>query len=173
MESVSVPFSFAPFLTQNKTIMKTMHLSAAGIVAATKGKKMNVVGHEATIKLGSEDCNGNYVFEVLSPAGMGIPPHVHEQEDEVIYILSGSFEVFLGGDVFRAEAGDWLNFTRGTAHGFRNIGSLPGKTLWFVSPGKNFEQFFNRLGALPPGPPDMDVLAALFQEFGLPLMPMS
>lgn len=152
--------------------MNTMTIPAASIAKSSSGKKMNVVGHEATIKLSAEQANGNYVFEVVSPAGMGIPPHVHEHEDEVIYILSGEFEVFLDGKVYNAAAGDWLNFTRTTPHGFKNIGQLPGKTLWFVSPGNNFEAFFDELGSLPPGPPDMEKLSALFGKYGLPLLPM-
>jgi quercetin dioxygenase-like cupin family protein len=152
--------------------METMTLSAASVVKSGSGKKMTVVGHDATIKLGSHQANGNYVFEVVSPAGMGIPPHVHQHEDELIYILSGDFEVFLDGKISKATAGDWLNFTRGTAHGFTNTGSLPGKTLWVVTPGKNFEAFFDELGALPAGPPNMDKLAKLFADYGLPLLPM-
>jgi quercetin dioxygenase-like cupin family protein len=152
--------------------MEKMTLSAAGIIRRQQGKKMNVVGHEATIKLGSGECNGNYVFEVVSPAGMGIPPHVHENEDEFIYVLSGEFEIFLDGKVSIAKSGDWLSFTRGTPHGFTNVGSLPGKTLWFVSPGENFEAFFNELGSLPEGAPDMERLSRLFGDYGLPLLPM-
>lgn len=152
--------------------MQTIDLSPASIINFRDGKKMNVVGHEATIKLSSSQANGNYVFEVVSPAGMGIPPHKHEREDELIYVLSGEFEVFLNGKISKATAGDWLNFTRGTAHGFTNVGTLPGKTLWVVSPGKNFEEFFDKLGSLPAGAPDMDKLAKLFAEYGLPLLPM-
>ena len=150
--------------------METMTLSPASVIKSDTGKKMNVVGHEATIKLNSVQANGNYVFEVVSPAGMGIPPHVHENEDEFIYVLSGEFEIFLAGKIFKATAGDWLGFTRGTPHGFTNTGSLPGKTVWFVSPGKNFEEFFTKLGSLPVGAPDMEKLAKLFSEYGLPLV---
>ncbi len=152
--------------------MEAITLSKASVIDSREGKKMNVVGHEATIKLGSKQANGNYVFEVVSPAGMGIPPHIHQHEDEVIYVLSGQFDIFLDGKISKASAGDWLSFMRGTAHGFTNTGSLPGKTLWFVSPGKNFESFFDKLGSLPAGEPDMDKLAGLFAEYGLPLLPM-
>lgn len=152
--------------------MQTMTLSPASVVTSSEGKKMNVLGHDATVKLSSSATNGNYVFEVVSPAGMGIPPHVHEKEDELIYVLSGEFEVFLDGKISKATAGDWLNFARGTAHGFKNIGALPGKTLWVVTPGKNFEEFFDKLGSLPAGAPDMEKLVKLFADHGLPLLPM-
>ncbi len=152
--------------------MQTSTLSPASVVKSGSGKKMTVVGHAATIKLSNDQANGNYVFEVVSPAGMGIPPHTHAHEDELIYILSGEFEVFLDGKISTATAGDWLNFTRGSAHGFTNTGSLPGKTLWVVSPGKNFEEFFDKLGSLPAGAPDMEKLAKLFSDYGLPLLPM-
>ena len=152
--------------------MESVIKSTASVVHSKEGEKLNVVGHEATIKLRSVNANGNYVFEVVSPAGMGIPPHVHQHEDEIIYVLSGEFEVFLNGDTIRAKSGDWLNFTRGIPHGFKNTGSLPGKTLWFVSPGKNFEEFFDKLGSFPPGPPDPEKLGKLFADYGLPLIPL-
>jgi hypothetical protein len=96
---------------------------------------------------------------------------VHSREDEVIYIVDGELEVFLDGKVSRVGAGGTLNFARGTAHGFRNIGSAPGRTVWFVTPGGSFQSFFRKLAEVPPGPPDMAKIAALFAEFGMPVLP--
>jgi quercetin dioxygenase-like cupin family protein len=141
------------------------------LVSPKEGKKMNVMGHEAMIKLHSADANNNYVFEVISPAGHGIPPHVHRDEDEVIYIMSGEFEIIFGDEVFIATAGSYLNFIRLVPHGFRNIGSTPGKTLWHVSPGEKFEEFFDKLGALPSGPPDLQKVAQLFVDYGMTILP--
>ena len=140
------------------------------IIWKNEGKKLNVLGHDVTVKLKSEDTNDSYVFEVITPAGNGIPPHVHQDEDEVIYVQSGEFEVMIGGDVFRASGGEYLNFIRHVPHAFRNVGSLPGKTLWFVNPGKKFEAFFEELGALPAGPPNLENVARIFGKYGMTIL---
>lgn len=157
--------------------MNTNTLSASAspdvsaVIAPMTGEKKNILGHTVTVKMRSEEGAGNYVFEVVTPPGLGIPPHSHTEEDEVIYVQSGIFEVVLGEEIFTAEAGTWLNFKRPLPHGFRNIGNMPGKTLWFVDPGKKFEAFFDELGDFPPGPPDFPKVAALFAKYGMTIMP--
>jgi quercetin dioxygenase-like cupin family protein len=136
------------------------------VVSSTEGTKFNIMGHEVTVKLHSSDANDNYVFELISPPGSGIPSHVHEREDEVIYILEGEFEVMVGGEVFKATTGEWLNFVRNIPHGYTNTGTTSAKTLWHVSPGQGFEDFFGELSQFPPGPPDMDKLQVLTQKYG-------
>jgi quercetin dioxygenase-like cupin family protein len=140
--------------------------STPKIVSSTEGAKFNIMGHEVTVKLHSSDANNTYVFELSSPSGSGIPPHLHEREDEIIYILEGEFEVMVGGEVSKASAGDWLNFRRNIPHGYTNTGTSSAKTLWFVNPGNGFENFFGELSRFPPGPPDMDKLQALTQKYG-------
>jgi quercetin dioxygenase-like cupin family protein len=140
------------------------------VISAKAGSKMNVLGHDVTIKLHSRDAGNNYVLELITPPGFGIPPHVHRNEDEIIYVMSGEFEIMVDGEVFKATSGDYLNFIRHVPHAFKNIGTLPGKTLWHVNPGEEFEEFFVKLGAFPPGPPDPEKLAALFADYGMALL---
>ncbi len=144
----------------------------AFVVLPGVGQQMNELGHTAIEKVCSADTGGAYyAFEVTSPTGMGIPPHVHSHEDEVIYVIEGDFEVFLGGTVFRAGPGSLLNFARGTPHGFQNVGTTTGRTLWVVTPGASFEQFFHELAQVPPGPPDFPMIAALFGKYGMDVLP--
>ena len=49
-------------------------------------------------------------------------------------------------------------------------GSPPNQTV-DVTPGANFEPFFDELGALPPGPPDLAYVAALFGRYGMEILP--
>ena len=150
----------------------TMANKPARVVAPAEGKRMNVLGHTAVVKLGRDETNGDYyVFEVVSPPGLGIPPHVHQHEDEVIFVVEGEYAIVLGAEVFTAKAGATLHFPRGTPHGFQNVGATTGKTLWHVTPGANFEPFFDELGALPAGPPDLAYVAALFGRYGMEILP--
>jgi len=156
----------------NKQGGTTMAIKPARVITPVEGKVMNILGHTAVVKLGCDETNGDYyVFEVVSPPGFGIPPHVHQHEDEVIYVVEGEYAIVLGAEIFTATTGATLHFPRGTPHGFQNVGATPGKTLWQVTPGANFEPFFDELGALPPGPPDLAYVAALFGRYGMEILP--
>jgi quercetin dioxygenase-like cupin family protein len=144
----------------------------ATIAFSGEGAKLNILGHAVTVMLTSADTTGDgYLFEVITPAGHGIPPHVHEREDEYIYIVEGTYEIFLNGRTHEANAGDLVYFPRFIPHGFRNIGETSGKTIWTVTPGANFEPFFNELAALPPGPPDMQQVVGIFKKYGMEVLP--
>jgi quercetin dioxygenase-like cupin family protein len=143
----------------------------ATVITSNSGKNFNVLGHAVNSILTSETSDGNYyVFEVTTPPGLGIPPHVHDREDELIYVLEGEFEIMLGDKKFKAKAGDEIFFPRHTPHAFQNIGSKAGKTLWTVVPGANFEEFFEKLGALPIGEPDMKIVFNIFSEYGMKIL---
>ena len=71
----------------------------ATVIPPQSGEMMNVLGHMATLKLTQAQTEGDaYVFEVESPPNAGIPPHFHQKEDEIIYVLAGRYEIFLNGE---------------------------------------------------------------------------
>jgi quercetin dioxygenase-like cupin family protein len=143
----------------------------ATVVPASEGRTLNVLGHSVTVKLARKETGGrHYVFEVATPPGLGIPPHVHDREDEMIYVVEGQFGIRLADREFVAGTGDEIYFPRHIPHAFRNIGSATGRTLWTVVPGGNFEDFFDRLGALPPGPPDLERVAEIFAAYGMEIL---
>lgn len=141
------------------------------LVLPGEGSQMSALGLTAIEKIRSADTDGvSYAFEVISPTGFGIPPHVHTHEDEVLYVIEGELEIFLDGKVLRAGAGSVLNFTRGMAHGFKGIATPISRVLHVVTPGTSFEQFLHELVSLPPGPPDMAQVAALFGKYGMEIL---
>lgn len=145
--------------------------SIAAVVGDGQGKKLNVMGHSITVKLSKQETRGNqYVFEVVTPPGAGIPPHVHDHEDELIYVVEGEFGIMLGNKNFQARAGDEIYFPRHIPHAFQNTGSKAGKTIWTVVPGGNFEEFFEKLAALPPGEPDLKKVIEIFATYGMKIL---
>ncbi len=150
--------------------MKTVN-SIATVVAPAQGKPLNILGHSVTVKVARKETEGNYyVMEVVTPPGHGIPPHVHDREDEFIYVLEGEFEVMLGGKLFKAPKGAQIFFPRHIPHAFTNVGTTAGKTLWTIIPGGNFEDFFEELNALPAGPPDMSEVVRIFGKYGMEVL---
>src|ERR1043166_8164015 len=91
----------------------------ATVAVAGQGRKFNVLGHAITTILTRETTDGTYyVFECITPPGHGIPPHVHDREDEIIYVAEGEFSIMLGDAQVSAKAGATLFFPRHIPHAF-------------------------------------------------------
>jgi quercetin dioxygenase-like cupin family protein len=143
----------------------------ATVVTTSQGKKFNVLGHAITALLAKQDTKGNYyVFECVTPPGHGIPLHVHDREDEIISVVDGEYSVIIGEKRYHAKKGDICFFPRHIPHTFQNIGTKVGTTLWTVIPGANFEDFFNKLEALPGGEPDFEIVAKIFADYGMKIL---
>jgi quercetin dioxygenase-like cupin family protein len=63
-----------------------------------------------TLKASGDQIGGSFgLVEVSTPEGSCPPPHVHEREDELFYVLEGTYEVTVGEESFEAEGG-WVIF---------------------------------------------------------------
>jgi len=144
------------------------------IPTASRPRKFHVLGQEVTLHVSDAETGDNYyVFEGLAPAGAVVPPHIHQHEDEIVYVLEGEFEVLLGEETFRLKAGESRYFPRHVVHGFTNVGATPARTLFFVSPGANFARFFEELSALPADlPPDLEKVHEIFARYQIDIVAM-
>ncbi len=116
--------------------------------------------------------------EHLVTAASNPPMHVQVDEDEAFYILDGTVEFEVDGQVVVAEAGTFAFVARGAAHCFRVLS--PTARMLVICSGKptdNLEDFFLGMGqpaterVLPvPGPPDMDRLMELTARTGIELV---
>ena len=103
---------------------------------------------------------------------MGVTPHVHYNEDEVAHVLEGEFEFQVDKQTHKLTQGAVIHLPRNIPHGFRNVGTKPGKTFWAVVPGTNFEKFFEELGSLPTEqPPDMTKVTEIFAKHAIEILP--
>lgn len=84
--------------------------------------------------------------------GTSIPVHLHEREDEIIFIQSGSGEATLGDDTVALAAGSVLFVPQGTWHGGRNTGSEILRWIAVYSPS-GFEGYFREIGKRSPDDP--------------------
>ncbi|HLE24946.1 MAG TPA: cupin domain-containing protein [Thermodesulfobacteriota bacterium] len=107
------------------------------VLQSNEGRKMTVLGMEVTLKLASTETAGDYyLFEIVVPPGLGVPPHFHEREDEILKVMDGEFEVFLDGKTYKAASGAVAYFPRNVVHGFSNTGKTLGRAMFFVSPAR-------------------------------------
>jgi quercetin dioxygenase-like cupin family protein len=69
--------------------------------------------------ISGESTRGTYsLMEQLMPAKAGPPPHVHEQGEEVFYILEGELALQLGDQVIAGTPGQLVRIPAGTPHAF-------------------------------------------------------
>src|SRR5262249_55485998 len=99
------------------------------VVLPDSGGQLNIAGSQTFHKVKSKDTNGVFsVMEFVTPPGKGVL-HVHEREDEVVYLLEGDIEVTLGNQKMKAVPGVMALLPRGIPHGFTNIGNKPSRLL--------------------------------------------
>ena len=67
---------------------------------------------------GTATNNALGVVEMRMPAGFSPPPHIHHNEDQAFYLLSGQIEAQLGDQKIPAEQGSFLWLPRNVLHGF-------------------------------------------------------
>ena len=142
------------------------------LVPANEGRKMFALGNEVKLKLSSSETGGDlYVFEILTPPGVVVPPHVHRHEDELIHVIEGEYEIFLDGRTYKAGPGAVVYFPRLSPHGFGNISKKPTRAVFTIVPGANFEKFFEELCALPADePPDMAKVTEIFNRYDIEIL---
>lgn len=85
--------------------------------------------------------------------GTGIPVHMHEHEDEILFVHKGDATAVIGEANLPAREGATIYVPRGTWHAVQNhAGTAPVEVLWmFSQPG--MEEYFRELSAPPGAPP--------------------
>lgn len=78
----------------------------------------------------------------VEPHFLGAPPHRHEREDEVFYVLAGEVTVMEEDSVATVAAGSTVVLPRGRLHGFWNAGDVPARMLVILTPGR-LESYFD------------------------------
>ena len=76
----------------------------------------NVLGDSITLRLTSEQTDGNYsVAEFATPGGVGQPPHTHAW-DETYLVLEGDLNLNVNGEATVVAAGDSYQVKAGVVH---------------------------------------------------------
>jgi mannose-6-phosphate isomerase-like protein (cupin superfamily) len=150
-------------------------------VTAGEGEARWMFGTLTTIKLTAAQTRGEMtVLEVLAPAGLGAPLHVHYTEDETFWILEGEVTFEVGGERTVAGPGDCVFGPRDVPHRFE-IGDRPARMIWVLTPG-GFDEFVlaasvpaEELAPPPPLPPEevpamMERVAPIVRAHGKELL---
>ena len=120
--------------------------AAASVLDAAEGERYWIAGDTLTFKATAADTRGACtLIDVLATPGEGPPPHVHDNEDEMFYVLDGRFEILVAERVIDAGPGTFALVPRGTVHRFRCVAERPSRILVMFTPG-GIEGFFREAG---------------------------
>lgn len=118
-------------------------------------------GGGARIVCDGDATDGSFaMLEVTIGPMQGPPQHSHRREDEMWYILDGSFRFVADDQQFEVHPGGFVFVPRGSTHCFQNTTSAPAKLLVMFTPS-GMERFFIEHAELPPGPVDEAAYAAI------------
>ena len=135
-----------------------------------------------TLKAGADQSTIWSAFEAEVAPGFDVGAHLHQQAEEVFYVLDGELDLLAfhpaagtsasgdwrtwesgtGAKVFRGGPGSFMQVPAGCPHAFFNPGSSPARMLFLVSPAGH-EIYLQELAGLLSvgGPPDQAAIAAL------------
>lgn len=124
--------------------------------------------------------DGMSVVEFDLPHGDSPPLHIHQTEDEVLHIISGSFRVHVAGKDLMGGPGDTFHTPKGTPHTYRVESPEGGRMLAITTRG-DFERFVRSLSrpapdaakpanAGPPSPEAIALLTSAAREYGIELV---
>lgn len=117
------------------------------ILRPEEGERLSVLGAPMLVK---SDAARAAVFlaEHIVPPGYGVPPHIHDDEDEVFHILEGQLTLDSDAGASLAGPGDTVILPRGGLHGFRNASEAPVRFLVVAADGRQTMAMFRALDRL-------------------------
>ena len=139
-------------------------MARVAVVAPAAREVLDVFGARMEV-LGEA---GMFAAEHVVPPGYLVPPHAHEADDEMFWMLDGRLTL-LGPEGERvARAGDCVHLPRGSVHGFRNDEAADVRFLVICTPGVQAAEMFrhfDRAGRAAPGgltPPEIVAICAQY-----------
>jgi mannose-6-phosphate isomerase-like protein (cupin superfamily) len=102
------------------------------------------MGNAMTFLVNSEQTNGAFsMTEYLSKPGNEPPAHVHDREDEFVYVLEGRINAYIGKEIFSAGQNEGVYFPKFIPHTFTILTPQLRMLIW-MSPG-GFEGYFREM----------------------------
>jgi mannose-6-phosphate isomerase-like protein (cupin superfamily) len=131
------------------------------------GERLVIGETTMLVRVTGEVTEGAYTLFDMVPPLADTPPHVHEREDELYFVLEGEHVFTVGDEEFHVGPGAVVFGPRGIPHAHRRLMPGAGRLLALTSPA-GYEGFVRELaeahdaGALGP-----DELAAVSQRYGI------
>lgn len=104
------------------------------------------MGTTYTLRFTKSETGGAFgLVDSVTEPGYGPPRHVHENEDEAFFILSGEVEFWTEAGTVCKGPGEAVFMPRRVEHTFRVAGDQPARMLTMLTPG-GLESYFLEMG---------------------------
>ena len=125
-----------------------MKSEITGITRANEGMQgisWNILGQTYVPKNCTDHC---FSWHATMPPGTFVPPHIHPDQDEYLYMLEGKLDFMLGGADAQATAGDLIRLGMGVQHGIYCLGCCWALMLLMFVVGTGSVGWMLALGAI-------------------------
>ena len=110
--------------------------------AGLDGVSWNVLGQVYVPKQVTEE---SFAWHATFPEETFVPPHVHHEQDEYIFVLEGRIDLILDGRRTSAGPGDLVRMPRGTPHAFYNNSGKVATALFWAAPAGRLVELYRRI----------------------------
>ena len=121
------------------------------IVTPEQALPIQAFGIDMKVLLSTEATGGAIsVLMGWHKPGEGPPDHVHFSQEEIFFILEGTYELTVGDQTTTAGPGTIVFIPRNVVHRFKNIGETTGCMLDWTLPGGQ-DHYFKAISDLAAG----------------------
>lgn len=114
--------------------------------------ELPVMGGRFDLKVSGRDTAGELcIYHTIRQEKGGPALHLHHDQDEWFYVMSGEFIVRVGDDTFHLGPGDSAFGPRKIPHTFAKIGDGEARMLVLFQPAGTMEDFFKEMSKLGQG----------------------
>ena len=170
---LQLPLVASALLTATKTTGKERPKKGFK-VAARKDRsqtELHIMGGQFNCMVSARDTNGDLcIYDTIRHEKGGPPLHLHHEQDEWFYVVSGEFIVRVGEETFTLTAGDSAFAPRTIPHAFAKIGEGQGQMLVLFQPAGAMEDFFKEMSKLGTQIPSENELKNLWEKHGMQVM---
>lgn len=134
------------------------------LLGPDEGEALWSAGSLMVVKATTDDTHGGMtVIEQTCPAGLDSPGHVHDEEEQCLFMLAGTVELRCGDTTSSLAPGSFVVLPRGVPHSFV-VGPEGARFLSLTTPA-GFETFARAIGSpaealTPPPIPEIDSATA-------------
>src|SRR5262245_49993581 len=108
----------------------------ATIVKPDQALPLKAFGLDLKVLLATEATGGAIsVLMAWHKPGEGPPDHVHYSQEEMFFVLEGTYELTVGGRTTTAGPGTIVFIPRNVVHRFKNVGDTTARMLDWTLPG--------------------------------------
>jgi mannose-6-phosphate isomerase-like protein (cupin superfamily) len=140
-------------------------MKKATIIQPGAGRSFDFGGFGVRWKIDGEQTGDRFsiVHHPIAPRALAAPLHLHHNEDEYSFVLTGTLGALLGDEVVTAGPGTWVFKPREQWHTFWNAGETPCEIIEVIAPA-GFENFFREVADARG---DMEQFAAINRRYSL------